>query len=71
MAPEAEETSKARDKRWQEEADVNSLSEAIAIQKDKKRLAAAVKRAEIMAKKQEGQVEDMRKIADLRRPMKK
>jgi len=58
-------------KKWREEDDVRALSEALIIQKDKKRLAAAVKRAKIMATEQEEKAEGMRKVADMRSPMKK
>ena len=47
----------AEEKRWKEEADVHTLSEAEIIRRDKKRLSAATKRAKQMAN-------DVRKRAD-------
>ena len=57
----------AEDKRWQAEADAQTLAEADVIRKTKGRLTAAIKQAKVMAVDAKQQATAMGKVAKIKR----
>lgn len=53
----------AQEKQWQAESDARTLAESQVIMKDPKRLAAAAKKAQEIAKKQAQDAKAMEKVA--------
>lgn len=58
------------EKKWREESDARTLAEAQEIMADKKRLAAATKRAQTLAQEKQKEASAMKKVAG-KKPTKK